>query len=254
MVPGTLRHRMSSTDPNDDADDARPPRPLVGPGAPTLRDRVRAPEAYGILLVLIIASLVAFALAGGTRCCGAIAVLLQGGVLLFALWTSRVDRRVFRGAIVIVPIAVAIIAILDGVESDLAAVVTGMASAVLAVAAIVAIVRRIAAHATVTGRSIFGALAIYLLIGMFYESIYFVSGAWSGRPFFVGVEDARSIDYLYFSFVTLTTTGYGDFTARADLGRMLAVTEALIGQLYLVSVVALVIGNVGRVRRRRIED
>jgi Ion channel len=42
--------------------------------------------------------------------------------------------------------------------------------------------------------------------------------------------------------------GYGDLTAAGDLGRMLAVTEALLGQLYLVTVVAVVIGNIGRER------
>jgi Ion channel len=46
----------------------------------------------------------------------------------------------------------------------------------------------------------------------------------------------------------MATVGYGDLTAAADLGRMLAVREALIGQLYLVTVVALVIGRVGQGR------
>ena len=58
----------------------------------------------------------------------------------------------------------------------------------------------------------------------------------------------RSTDFIYFSFITLTTTGYGDLTAAHDLGRMLAVTEALFGQLYLVSAVALLIGSLGRTR------
>ena len=62
--------------------------------------------------------------------------------------------------------------------------------------------------------------------------------------------DPHGIDFLYFSFVTMTTVGYGDLTAAGDLGRMLAVTEALIGQLYLVTVVALVIGNIGQERLR----
>jgi len=53
---------------------------------------------------------------------------------------------------------------------------------------------------------------------------------------------------VYFSFVTLATVGYGDYTAASDLGRMLAVSEALMGQLYLVSVVALLVANMGRTR------
>jgi voltage-gated potassium channel Kch len=75
-------------------------------------------------------------------------------------------------------------------------------------------------------------------------------GAIQEQDFFAQHVNATLADYLYFSFVTLTTTGYGDLTARSDLARMLAVTEALIGQLYLVSVVALVIGNIGRERPR----
>jgi hypothetical protein len=49
----------------------------------------------------------------------------------------------------------------------------------------------------------------------------------------------------------LTTVGYGDLAARGDVGRMLAVTEALLGQLYLVTVVALLVSNVGIRPRRR---
>jgi voltage-gated potassium channel Kch len=63
-----------------------------------------------------------------------------------------------------------------------------------------------------------------------------------------GHHDA--VSYLYFSYITLTTVGYGDLTAGSSLGRMLAVIEALVGQLYLVTIVALVVGNIGRQRVR----
>ncbi len=59
------------------------------------------------------------------------------------------------------------------------------------------------------------------------------------------------MDRLYFSFTTMTTVGFGDLTAAGDAGRMLAITEALLGQLYLVSVVALIVANLGRTRRPR---
>ena len=56
------------------------------------------------------------------------------------------------------------------------------------------------------------------------------------------VEASRS-DYLYFSYVTLTTTGFGDLTAESDLGRTFVVVEALFGQIYLVTIVALIVSN-----------
>ena len=50
----------------------------------------------------------------------------------------------------------------------------------------------------------------------------------------------------YFSYVTLSTVGYGDFTADNDGGRTLAMLEALLGQAFLVTIVAMVVANLGR--------
>jgi hypothetical protein len=80
--------------------------------------------------------------------------------------------------------------------------------------------------------------------------VYGLIGATDQGRFFVQVRHPQSIDYLYFSLATLTTLGYGDFTATGDLGRMLAVTEALAGQMYLVSVVAVLVSNMDRARQR----
>ena len=49
----------------------------------------------------------------------------------------------------------------------------------------------------------------------------------------------------------MTTTGFGDLTRRHDLGRSMAITEALIGQIYLVTVVALIVSNLGQKRVAR---
>ncbi len=216
----------------------------------SISDRVRAPDAYGILLLLIIASLVASAASGRSRAGMVVAVLFQGGVLLFALWTSRADRRVFLVALVVVPVLVVGAAVLSGGDSDEAAGAVAALNAVLAFGAISAIVRRVGAHPRVDAVTILGALSSYLLIGTFFAAVYGTVANLGSATFFVQTTSPNQVDFLYFSFVTMTTVGYGDFTAAADLGRMLAVTEALIGQLYLVTVVSLVIGNIGRERRR----
>ena len=65
---------------------------------------------------------------------------------------------------------------------------------------------------------------------------------------FVATSHATDVDYLYFSFSTLATVGFGDLVAGTNLGRMLAVTEALFGQMYLVTIVALLVGKFGRGR------
>jgi uncharacterized membrane protein len=116
----------------------------------------------------------------------------------------------------------------------------------LAFAAPLTILRRILSSPTITVRIVLGALAIYLLVGLTYAYLYPVIAALTNQPFFAQTENPGAVDYVYFSYVTLTTVGYGDFTAATSVGRMVAVSEALTGQLYLVSAVALLVGNIGR--------
>jgi hypothetical protein len=192
--------------------------------------------------------LILFAAVGASPAGRAAAVVLQGCVLVYALWTARAGRRVFTVSVVVVVAIVVVAAVLTGGESDEAAAAVAVASAVLAFGAIVMIVRRVGAHPRVDAATILGALCTYLLIGTFFSAMYAAVEAIGDAPFFVQDVTPQSIDFVYFSFVTMATVGYGDFTAATDLGRMLAVSEALIGQLYLVTVVALVIGNIGRER------
>jgi Ion channel len=88
---------------------------------------------------------------------------------------------------------------------------------------------------------VLGALCAYLLIGAYFAYLYNVLATLSKRPFFAQPGADGKLNYLYFSFVTLTTTGYGDITPAFGPGQMIAVTEAVLGQLYLVSVVAIVV-------------
>lgn len=83
-------------------------------------------------------------------------------------------------------------------------------------------------------------------MGLTFSYLYPLIQFITGEPFFVQTSTPESVDYVYFSYVTLTTVGYGDFTAFTSVGRMIAVSEALAGQLYLVSAVALLVGNIGR--------
>jgi hypothetical protein len=85
---------------------------------------------------------------------------------------------------------------------------------------------------------------------MLFAFVFGAIGAFSSEPFFAEQTSQTVADYLYFSFVTLCTVGYGDLTAREGLGRATAVIEMLTGQLYLVTVVALVVSRMGAIPRR----
>jgi len=109
-------------------------------------------------------------------------------------------------------------------------------------------IRSLRARQAVTLEAVFGVLCVYILLGMFFASVYGTIDRFGGNPFFAGGQTATVARCLYFSFASLTTAGYGDFTARTNLGHTLSVSEALLGQIYLVTVVSLIVANLGRGR------
>ena len=102
----------------------------------------------------------------------------------------------------------------------------------------VLIVRRVLARPTVTLQSIYGALSAYLIIGLMFAAFYAAIQRLGGGSFFAHHQPANTQTFQYFSFTTLTTLGYGDFTAAGNGGRALAVIEALTGQVFLATLVA----------------
>ncbi|MGO9247757.1 MAG: potassium channel family protein, partial [Solirubrobacteraceae bacterium] len=105
----------------------------------------------------------------------------------------------------------------------------------------------------VTLHSVMGALTVYLLAGLIFAFSYSVMDAIAGVPVLSHLGSNRHAEEVYFSFITLTTVGYGDIAPVAAAARMTSVIEALFGQLYLVTIVAVIVSNVGsqRVRVRR---
>src|SRR2546423_1766087 len=93
-----------------------------------------------------------------------------------------------------------------------------------------------------------GARRYAVLLGMFFAFVYGAIDHLGGHPFFAQGDPATASRCLYFSFTTIATVGYGDLTARTNLGHTLAVSEALVGQIYLVTIVSLIVANLGRRR------
>ena len=213
---------------------------------PFSAEEARWADRYGLLFLLILLSLVLTA--ANTTWLKIAAVLVQGGVVLFAFLAARAGRRAWRIAVVLVPLAVILgIAGRFG-DSRAAETVAAAMNLVLPAAAIVVLGRRIVMEPFVSSRTIIGLLCVYLLIGMTFAATYITIAVVSGEPFFVQTDQAQPVDFTYFSLVTLATVGYGDFTAANPMPRMLAAIEGLTGQLYLVTVVAVA---VSRVRTRR---
>jgi hypothetical protein len=177
--------------------------------------------------------------------------VVLAGTFLFALHTSDAKRWMYywSGGLIIIAISASVIVSAGTKMGD---AVDAVASLLLVLGGLFIIIRRFAAHPVVTGQSVLAALCIYLLFGLAYASIYGFIGALDPTALFGPVNGAQTnVVRIYYSFITLCTVGYGDFTPYADVTRMIAVTEALIGQVYLVTIVALLVSHVGRQRPSR---
>ena len=219
---------------------------------------LRFADSYGLVLLLLILSFFASAVAGDNHYGRLSTLVLLAATTWLALRASQVQRRLLSLAVALIPLAT-LAAIVAGVlgSDDTAKIVTASLTGLLVLVAPAAIIRRVATHPVINLNTFYGAVCVYLLIAMFFASCFAVIGVASGQGFFAQVKPpakASSTDYLYFSFVTITTVGYGDLTARGDVGRMTAVLEAIFGQLYLITVVALVVQNLGQARRRKLNE
>lgn len=153
-----------------------------------------------------------------------------------------------RGAAIGVVIAIALVVFEAIFDTDLFAGSTYAVYGLLLVISPVVIINRILRHPEVTLSTILGAVCAYLLIGLVFGLMYAMIDRIDSRPFFAGHPIVDQFDFFYFSYASLTTVGFGDFVSRGDFGRGLSVLEAALGQIFLVTLVARLVGLFGQRR------
>jgi hypothetical protein len=210
----------------------------VAPNRP-LRFPARATDTYGMVLLLILLDYLVIATLSENDWGKVCIVFLQGITIWFALSVSRSHRiwQVLAIAYLVLSVLAAIITALAPGAGDLGRRLTILGGLLLLVTPFV-ISRRIASHMVVSTETVMGAISVYLLIGMSFAYIYLTIDTLIPAPFFVGLETANINNYLFFSYTTLTTVGYGNLIPAGTVGQTFAMLEALIGQIYLVIVVA----------------
>jgi voltage-gated potassium channel Kch len=206
------------------------------------RQRQGAPEPgrYGALLIVLITGYLLSAFID-KRWVEALQVVLFTVAMLLALRSAAISRRTVRIVLIAAIVGLPIMFFLSfstATGNDGTGVANIWTGLVLLAAAIL-IVHRVLAFGEVTLQSIYGAFSAYLVIGLMFASFFAAIYHFSGNQFFVPGEQVHGTQtFQYFSFTTLTTLGYGDYTAAYSSGQAVAVLEALTGQIFLATLVA----------------
>ncbi len=205
---------------------------------PRNRGRGSGPQYGSLLLILVVTYLLsAFTVA---VLVSAVQVLLFLAVVLIALRGGRFRRKTGQLIAVGLLLGSVVAAVLQLVDhTGAGAALASLWTALILLLAVFFIVRQVLGQHEITEQSIYGALSAYMMIGLLFAAVYVAVWRFSPHPpFFSHGETEDTKTFQYFSFTTLTTLGYGDFTAAGDGGRAFAVLEAMIGQMFLATLVA----------------
>jgi hypothetical protein len=218
----------------------------AGSDTPAARE---AQFRYGAVFLLILILVGVSIVAPSTSLARALEVALAAAALTVVVGTSRARAPVRRQRVILV--GALTVALIVAVATDAFSLALTFALFALVLAAIPISLAggllRLTTAEGVTVQAVAGALTIYLLIGLLFASLITFVAHVQSTPFFAQPGAVTNGDEVYYSYTVLTTTGFGDYTARTPVGHALAVLEMLTGQLYLVTVIGLVVGNfVGR--------
>jgi hypothetical protein len=214
----------------------------------------RIANAFGLVLVLVITTYVLGSLTpfhGWTAALTTLVAAAAGVVGLAGAQVRPLVVRIAAGA-ALVAVTLAVISAISDDRHFLCA--SAFIVALVTLIAAGAILRAVLSETQVGFRTILGAISVYATFGILFTFLYAALDRIQSTPFFGTGASVKGGDFIFFSFTTLTTTGYGDLVPAAQPGKMFAGLEMLIGQIFLVTLVAGLVSlwrPGGLVRRRR---
>ncbi len=124
---------------------------------------------------------------------------------------------------------------------------------------ILTLIRNLADAKTVTPRLILESIITYLLIGLIFAMVislldHYDTGAFSHTPNPQEPALSHLNDFIYFTFVTLSTTGYGDIIPLKPIARSLTILIAITGQMYLAIIISMLVGKYAATRRSQQDE
>jgi hypothetical protein len=213
----------------------------------------RVGDAYGLVLLLLIGTYVLGSLTPPHGWGNVFTTLVASTAGVVALGSANARLVVVRvaGALAAVSVICAVISASFDWRGLLA--VSGLITALLLLTAAGAVLRTVVNSAEVGFRTILGAISVYVILGLLFTFLYGAIDRIQGSPFFGEGTTVHDGDTLLFSFYTLTTTGYGNLVPAGQPGKLFAGLEMLIGNIFLVTLVAGLV-SLWRPGRRRPAD
>jgi len=191
-------------------------------------------DSYGLVLLLLVISYVAAA-SWSSDLAISLVLFIEIGTVWLALRTSQAHRRVRATALVIMVLAAGI-AVVNILGTDEVSKFAFGVATILYVIAPFSIIRHLASRHQIDQETVIGAVCAYLLFGFTFAFLYRALGEIQPTPFFgTSAGPITMTQTLFFSFTTLTTTGYGNLVPAGNPGQTLAVSEMILGQLFLIT-------------------
>ena len=215
----------------------------------------RASDAFGLVLALVLLTYVLLSLLDNRGWSAVVLTVASSATSIVALTSSHARHRFVRAVIWLSALTIALAAVAAVTDTRLFLNAATTIQIVLLALAMGAVLRRVVSTAEVGSRTILGALSVYAVFGILFTFLYGMVDRVQGGAFFEAHPDPSGSDFLFFSYTTLTTTGYGDLVPGGQPGRMFAGLEMMVGQIFLVTLVAGLVSlwRPGEVLKRRRE-
>ena len=195
-------------------------------------------DAFGLVLLLVLVTYVLASLLANHGWSAVVLALATSTTSVVALISSHVKARFVRGAVWLAALTVLLAAAAAATDEQTLLNVASLIQISLLAVAMAAVLARVVASAAVDSRTILGAISVYAVLGILFTFAYGTIDRLQGGAFFEGHPHPEGSDFLFFSYTTLTTTGYGNLVPGGQPGRMISGLEMMIGQIFLVTLVA----------------
>jgi hypothetical protein len=212
-----------------------PPHSSAQPRLQQRAEQVR--DAFGLVLILVLTTYVLASVLDNKGWAAVLLTLSTSATSIVALTSSHAQQKFVRRAVIVAGLAILLAMASAAFGGRLGISIASFLEILLLAVAMGAVLQRVLTSGTVSSRTILGAISVYTALGILFTWTYGLIDRIEGGGFF-GQVPTEGGDFLFFSYTTLTTTGYGNLVPVGQVGRMISGLEMMLGQVFLVTLVA----------------